>query len=64
MTKSIEVYFSRSNIFILCFCERKKFGRSTAEEKWLCRISSFYEKRKTNQLKQNFVKSVGTYVFL
>ena len=34
-----------------------------AEEKWLCRISSFYEKRKTKQLKQNFSKSVGTYGF-
>ena len=24
-----------------------------AEEKWLCRVSSFYEKRKTKKLKQN-----------
>ena len=34
-----------------------------AEEKWLCRISSFYEKRKTKQLKQNFFKTVETYGF-
>ena len=27
-----------------------------AEGKWLCRISSFYGKRKTKQLKQNFKK--------
>ena len=29
-----------------------------AEEKWLCRISSFDEKRKTKQLKENFFKTV------
>ena len=35
-----------------------------AEDKWLCRISLFYGKRKTKQLKQNFLKSVRTYWFL
>ena len=49
------------------FCENKSLAEvllSHAEEKWLCRISSFYEKRKTKQLKQNFLKSVGTYEIL
>ena len=35
-----------------------------AEEKWICKISSFYEKRKTKQLKQNFFESVVAYGFL
>ena len=67
LTKSIEVHFSRSNIFLLYFFEKKSLAEvllTHAEEKWLCRISSFYEKRKTKQLKQNFSKSVGTYGFL
>ena len=38
------------------------------QEKWLNRISLFYEKRidtvKTKQLKQSFFKSVGVYGFL
>ena len=49
------------------FFEKKRLAEvllTHAEEKWLCRISSFYEKRKTKQLKQNFSKSVGTYGFL
>ena len=67
LTKSREVHFSRSNIFLLYFFEKKSLAEvllTHAEEKWLCRISSFYEKRKTKQLKQNFSKSVGTYGFL
>ena len=67
LTKSIEVHFSRSNIFLLYFFEKKSLAEvllTHAEEKWLCRISSFYEKRKTKQLKQNFSKSVETYGFL
>ena len=54
------------NIFLLYFCEKKCLAvvlLTHAEEKWLCRISSFYEKRKTKQLKQNFFKTVETYGF-
>ena len=61
-----EVHFSRSNIFLLYFCEKFFLAEvllTHAEEKWLCRISSFYEKRKTKQLKQNFFKTVETYGF-
>ena len=44
------------------FCEKKAEVLSNhAEEKWLCRISSFHEKRKTKQIKQNFFKLVATY---
>ena len=67
LTKSREVHFSRSNIFLLYFFEKKSLAEvllTHAEEKWLCRISSFHEKRKTKQLKQNFSKSVGIYGFL
>ena len=52
---------------MLYFCEKKRLAEVLlihAEEKWLCRFSSFYEKRKTKQLNQNFFKSVGTYWFL
>ena len=62
LTKSIEVHFSRSNIFLLYFWEKKSLAEvllAYAEEKWHCRISSFFEKRKTEQLKQIFFKSVG-----
>ena len=67
LKKSIEVYFSRSKKFLLHFCEKKSLAEVLlihAEEKWLCRISSFYEERKTKQVKQNIFKSVGTYGFL
>ena len=63
LKKSIEVHSCRSKKFVLSFCEKKNLAEVLfihAEEKWLCRISSFYEKRKTKQLKQNFFKSVGT----
>ena len=43
-------------MFLLYFFEKKSLAEvliTHAEEKWLCRISSFYEKRKTKQLKQN-----------
>ena len=66
-SEKIEVNFSRSKKFLLYFCEKKSLAEILLihpEEKWLCRISSFYEKRKTKQLKQNFSKSVGTYGFL
>ena len=67
LTKSpIEVHFSRSNIFLLYFCEKKILAEvlfTHAEEKWLCRILSFYEKRKTKQHKQNFFKKMETYGF-
>ena len=36
--------------FLLYFCEKKSLAEILlihAEEKWLCTISSFYEKRKT-----------------
>ena len=48
------------------FCEKKILAEvllTHAGKKWLCRISSFYEKRKTKQLKQNFLKTVETYEF-
>ena len=67
LTKSpIEVHFSRSNIFLLYFCGEKFLVEvllTHAEEKWLCRILSFYEKRKTKQHKQNFFKKMETYGF-
>ena len=50
----------------IVFLWEKNFGRGTAyscEVKWRCRISSFYEKRKTKQLKQNFFKTVETLGF-
>ena len=62
LTKSREVHFSRSNIFLLYFCEKNFLTH--AEQKWLCRILSFWEKRTTKQLKQNFLKLVGSYGFL
>ena len=63
----MEVHFSRSNIFLLYFYEKKSLTEvllTHTEEKWLCRIPSFYEKRKTKQLKQNFSKSVRIYGLL
>ena len=63
----MEVHFSRSNIFLLYFCEKKRLAEvllTHVEEKWLCTSLSFYEKRKTKQLKHNFLKSVGTYGLL
>ena len=38
--KSIEVNFSRSNTFLLYFCEKKMFGRSTT---YSCRKNSDVE---------------------
>ena len=54
----MEVNFSRSNLLLLSFCEKKSLAEvllGHVKEKCLCRISSFYEKRKTKQLKQKIL---------
>ena len=46
--KSIEVNLSRSNIFLLHFCEKKNVWQKYClfmQKKWLCRISTFYENK-------------------
>ena len=62
------MYISVDQIYFYCtFVREKNLAEvllTHAEEKWVCRISSFCGKMKTKQLKQNFFKSMVTYWFL
>ena len=56
MTKSIEVHFSRSHMFLLYFFAKKSLAEvplTHAEEKWRCRTSSFHE----NEILNNSIKT-------
>ena len=67
MTKSIEVHFSRSHMFLLYFFAKKSLAEvplTHAEEKWRCRTSSFHENEILNNSIKTFQNQWGPMVFV